>query len=103
MIKVTIKFAEVTIGDGSKYLISPPESIPDGFDFSELVDNGHFRDWILEESENNLYDMTTIAIPSPEFCKQTNSSMIGRIEARFGDCKIKRITEGLGYTLEVLN
>ena len=97
MIKVTIKFAEVTIGDGSKYLISPPESIPDGFDFSELVDNGHFRDWILEESENNLYDMTTIKAP-PKIGKDT-VSLRGRIQARYGeDVEIKRTQSIDGLT-----
>ena len=93
MIEVTIKFAEVTIGDGTKYLVSPPIAIPAGFDFSTIENHAHFKDWINEEWENNLYDMTYIKAPTDEG-KKNGASMLGRIQSRYGsDCDVKRVTD----------
>ena len=93
MIEVTIKFQEVTIGNGSKYLVSPPIAIPDGFDFATIENDNHFKDWINEEYENNLYDMTYIKAPSDEG-KKNGASMLGRIQTRYGsDCEVKRVND----------
>ena len=93
MIEVTIKFKEITIADGTKYLVTPPVAVPTDFDFSTIKDWIHFKDWIAEEWENNLYDMSYIRVPNAEG-KKNGATTLGRIQTRYGtDCEVKRVTD----------
>ena len=106
MIEVTIKFKEITIADGTKYLVSPPVAIPTDFDFSTIEDNNHFKDWINEEWENNLYDMNYIRVPNATTggSNINGATALESIQMRYGsDCEVKRVTENCFSLIEKLN
>jgi hypothetical protein len=88
MIKVSLTFNEVTIADGSQYLVNPIQAT-NGFNFETMTPE-QFIDW-KEDCAMRLYDLTIVRVPSEE-AKQNGSSLLGRLQNRYGfDCNVERV------------
>ncbi len=88
MIKVSLSFEEVTIANGTQYLVNPVQATC-GFNF-ETMTADDFLTW-KEDNAEQYFDLTVVRVPSAE-ARKNGATLLGRLHNRFGgDCEVERI------------